>query len=73
MGNPDLIGSAEACEILGGIDRATLVRRIARGELATVSKMPGANGVWLFDRAEVLRHKAVIDASTDGRVTRNAS
>jgi hypothetical protein len=69
MGNPDLIGSAEACEILGGIDRATLVRRIARGELATVTKLPGPSGVWLFDRAEVLRHKAEVD----GRTTRSAS
>jgi hypothetical protein len=65
MGNPDLIGSAEACAILGDgetpIDRATLVRRIARGELATVGKMPGPNGAWLFDRAEVLRHKAELE------------
>lgn len=66
MGNPDLIGSAEACDILGDgetpIDRATLVRRIARGELKTVAKMPGASGVWLFDRAEVLRHKAEVES-----------
>lgn len=62
MGNPDLIGSAEACEILGDIDRATLVRRIARGELKTVTKMPGSAGPWVFDRAEVLRHKAEVDA-----------
>jgi hypothetical protein len=62
MGNPDLIGSAEVCELLGGIDRATLVRRIARGELATVGKIAGSNGAWLFDRAEVLRHKNELDA-----------
>lgn len=56
MGNPDLIGSAEACEILR-IDRATLVRRIAAGKLAIVSKMPGATGPYVFDRAEVERHR----------------
>ncbi len=61
MGNPDVIGSAEACEILGGIDRATLVRRIARGELKPVTKMPGLSGVWVFNRAEVLRHKAEVE------------
>jgi hypothetical protein len=61
MGNDDLIGSAEACQLLGGIDRATLVRRIARGELKTVAKLPGLNGQWLFDRAEVLRHKAELE------------
>ena len=61
MGNPDLIGSAEACAMLGNIDRATLVRRIARGELSTVGKMPGPNGAWLFDRAEVLRHKNALE------------
>jgi Helix-turn-helix domain len=72
MGNADLIGSAEACEILDGIDRATLVRRIARGELKTVTKLPGLNGQWLFDRAEVLRHKAEVDAAGDGRKTRSA-
>lgn len=56
MGNPDLIGSAETCEILG-IDRATLVRRIAAGKLATAAKMPGATGPYVFERSEVLRHR----------------
>lgn len=58
MGNPDLIGSAEACEILGGIDRATLVRRVAAGKLKALQKLPGMTGPYLFERAEVLRHKA---------------
>ena len=61
MRNDDLIGSAEACAILGGIDRATLTRRIARGEIKTVAKLPGASGIWVFDRAEVLRHKAELE------------
>jgi hypothetical protein len=62
MRNPDLIGTTETCEILGGIDRSTLVRRVARGELRAASKLPGVTGPWMFDRAEVLRHKAEVDA-----------
>jgi len=57
MGNPDLIGSAEVCQILA-IDRGTLTRRIAAGKLAYVSKMPGLTGAYIFERAEVMRHKA---------------
>lgn len=72
MGNTDLIGSAEACEILG-IDRATLIRRIASGRLGLAAKMPGGRGPYVFERAEVLRHKAETDAAGDGRVTRSAS
>lgn len=54
---PDLIGSAEACDILG-IDRSVLVRRIAAGKLKAVTKMPGERGPYVFDRAEVERHAA---------------
>ena len=56
MGTPDLIGSAEACEILN-IDRGTLVRRIAAGKLTAVRKMPGQTGAYVFELAEVLRHR----------------
>lgn len=73
MGNLDLIGSAEACEILGGIDRATLVRRVAAGKLASAQKMPGQTGPYLFERAEVMRHKAEMDAGTDGRIAKAAT
>jgi predicted site-specific integrase-resolvase len=57
MGNPDLIGSAEACSILGDIDRGTLVRWIAAGKIAYVTKLPGGTGAYVFDRAEVERVK----------------
>jgi len=63
MGKPDLIGSAEACSILGGIDRATLVRRIAAGKIAYVTKMPGETGAYIFDRAEVERLKREQDGA----------
>ena len=57
MGNSDLIGSAEACEILG-IDRPALVRRIAAGKISVFQKLPGATGVYLFERTEIERHRA---------------
>lgn len=55
MGNPDLIGSTEACAVLG-IDRATLTRRIQAGKLAPLMKLPGPNGPYIFERSEVTRH-----------------
>jgi len=61
MGNLDLIGSAEVCDMLGGIERSTLIRRVARGELKAYDKLPGLSGPWLFDRDEVLRHKAEVE------------
>ena len=61
MGNPDLIGSAEACTILGDIDRGTLVRWIAAGKIAYVTKLPGETGAYVFDRAEVERMAAEQD------------
>jgi predicted site-specific integrase-resolvase len=57
MRNADLIGSAEACEILG-IDRATLVRWIAASKIAKVTKMPGQTGAYVFERAEIERAAA---------------
>jgi predicted site-specific integrase-resolvase len=57
MRNPDLIGSARACEILG-IDRATLVRWIAAEKIAAATKLPGETGAYVFELAEVERVKA---------------
>lgn len=54
---PDLIGSAEACQILN-CDRATLVRRIAAGKLDYWVKLPGPNGAYLFDRKVIEAAKA---------------
>lgn len=58
-----LIGSAEACRILGDINRSTLTRWVADGELPAAGKLPGKNGAFLFDRGDVealaaQRHKA---------------
>lgn len=49
---PDLIGSAETCQILG-IDRSTLSRRIAMGRLDYWVRLPGPNGAFLFERSKV--------------------
>jgi excisionase family DNA binding protein len=57
MTEAQLIGSAEACGILG-IDRGTLVRWIASGRIRTVHKLPGQTGAYIFDLAEVERVKA---------------
>ena len=52
----DLIGSAEACRILGDISRSTLTRWVDAGRItpaARASETP--NGAFLFTRAEVER------------------
>lgn len=46
-----LIGSATVCALLG-IDRSTLVRRIARGELVPLAQLDGPNGAYVFDRSD---------------------
>jgi excisionase family DNA binding protein len=61
-----LIGSAEACERLG-IDRSTLTRRIARGQITAVQKLPGETGAYLFEAAEIERAKAVQDAINEAK------
>lgn len=61
MGNPDLIGSAETCSILGDIDRGTLIRWIAAGKISYLTKLPGETGAYVFDRAEVERVKRAQD------------
>lgn len=48
---PELIGSAEACEVLG-IDRSTLSRWVKDG-LDYRVRLPGRNGAFLFDRAVI--------------------
>lgn len=50
----DLIGSTEACRILG-IERSTLVRWVQMKWLKPASKLPGPNGAYLYRRAEIER------------------
>ncbi len=57
MQNDGPITSAEAGVILGKSAR-TVSRLASDGELAYIRKLPGPNGDYLFDRAEVLRVKS---------------
>lgn len=50
----DLIGSTEAARILN-IDKATLTRWVAAGDLTPAHKLPGKNGAMLFHRADIDR------------------
>ena len=52
---PHLIGAAEACSRLGGIDRSTLSRWVAAGRIAPAIKAPGARGAFLVHPSEVDR------------------
>lgn len=55
---PELIGAARACKILDDIHRTTLTRWVAEGRLQPVSKLPGKNGAFIFDIADVERLQA---------------
>jgi predicted site-specific integrase-resolvase len=48
----ELIGSAEACEILG-VSLATLTRRVKAGAVKAV-KLPGLTGAYVYNRADVV-------------------
>lgn len=50
----DLIGSTESCRILL-IDKATLTRWVADEKITAAHKLPGKNGAYLFNRADVER------------------
>lgn len=49
----DLIGSAEACSLLGDIDRSTLTRWVQLGRIEPAMRLPGPNGAYLFRRADI--------------------
>lgn len=51
----DLVGSSEACRLLNNIDKATLSRWVRDGKVKPAHKLPGRNGAFLFDRAEIGR------------------
>jgi predicted site-specific integrase-resolvase len=52
MSKPDLLTSTQAGAALG-VSGRTVLRRAEKGELRVVQKLPGWNGTWLFDRAEI--------------------
>lgn len=49
---PDFIGSAEVARLLK-INQVTVARWVASGELTPVHKLPGKNGAYLFNRADI--------------------
>lgn len=51
----DLVASFEACQILGGIERSTLVRWVQAGRIKPAAKLPGANGAYLYRRRDLER------------------
>lgn len=51
---PDLIGSAEACRILR-VNNSTLTRWVAAESVKAAHKLPGKNGAYLFERADIER------------------
>lgn len=57
MPPPDLIGTAEAADIIG-VERSTIAHWMAKGRIAAHLKLPGRTGAVLFDRAEVERVRA---------------
>lgn len=52
---PAIVNTAEACALLGGIDRSTLKRWVDAGRVTPVRKLPGETGGYLFHRAEIDR------------------
>lgn len=54
MSDSTLIGSDEASDIIG-VHRATLLRWVADKVIKPAHQLPGANGAYLFERADVER------------------
>lgn len=50
--HPDLIGTKEASELIGESVKNT-IRRIERGEITAVTKLPGLRGAYLFNRSDI--------------------
>lgn len=63
MGNPDLIGTVEAADILG-VSRSTLLNW-SRPPRITGIKLPGETGPFVFDRADVLKLKSELEAESE--------
>jgi hypothetical protein len=48
----ELIGTKEAAELIGESVKST-IRRVERGDLTPVSKLPGLRGAYIFERADI--------------------
>ena len=63
MSNDDVVMTAAEVGELAGCSGRTITRRADAGELKILRKLPGPNGDYLFDRAEVERYLATLAAS----------
>lgn len=54
MAKLDLIGTGEACDILG-VHQATLLRWLDAGKIRHAGKLPPKNGAYLWHRGDVER------------------
>lgn len=65
MPSNELLTAPEASRLLG-VSIRTVHRRVEAGELVAVRKLPGPNGAFLFDRAEIERYlSAAAQADTE--------
>lgn len=55
MAQIELITTAEACEILGGLHPSTVNRWVQLGRLTPAQKLPGARGAHLYVRSDIER------------------
>jgi hypothetical protein len=63
----DLVGTAEAARILGDLDKSTVTRLAASGQLPIAARLPGLRGAFLFHRADVKRLAAQRAIADGGR------
>lgn len=64
MRTSDLMATGDVAARLG-IDRRTVLQRVASGRLTPVGKLPGARGAYLFD-AEQIEATAAIELEGEG-------
>jgi hypothetical protein len=71
MRQEDLMTAAEAGKLFG-VSARTIGRRAEAGELPYIRKLPGPNGDYLFDGAQIRRLAAELEAEA-GRIRAAAS
>lgn len=55
MALDDYVTTAEACQLLGGLDRSTLTRWVQLGKIKPAKRLSGGrHGLFLFARDDVL-------------------
>lgn len=66
--SPIFLGTADVCRTLR-MNKSTLTRWVGSGRITVVQKLPGKNGAYLFDPAEVERVRAELAAAVPLRRT----